>query len=227
MKIGTTEIFPTKIICLGRNYEEHAKEMKSPIPKEPIFFCKTTNCLIKDGEPIIYPRILYDNKELNRVDHEVELAVIIKKRCKNIKAEDFGNYILGYTIFLDITARNMQLKDRGINLPWYRSKNFDTFGPIGPKIVDKINNPHNLKIELKVNGEIRQSSNTKNMIFKIPEIIEYLSKYVTLDRFDIIATGTPSGVNSILPGDIIEANIQYIGTLKSKVILEDVESKSL
>jgi len=222
MKIGTTEIFPTKIICLGRNYEEHANEMKSPIPKEPIFFCKTLNCLIKDGEPIIYPSILYENKELNRVDHEVELAVIIKKRCKNIKAEDFGNYVLGYTIFLDITARNMQKKDRGINLPWYRSKNFDTFGPIGPKIVEKISNPHNLKIELKVNDEIRQSSNTKNMIFKIPEIIEYLSKYVTLESGDIIATGTPSGVSAIQPGDLLEATIEHIGTLSNKVFLEDI-----
>ncbi len=226
MKIGSTEIFPTKIICLGRNYEEHAKEMKSPIPKEPIFFCKTANCLIKNGEPIIYPLILYENKDLNRVDHEVELAVIIKKRCKNIKAEDFENYILGYTIFLDITARDMQLKDRGINLPWYRSKNFDTFGPIGPKIVEKISNPHNLKIELKVNGEIRQSSNTKHMIFKIPEIFEYLSKYVTLESGDIIATGTPSGVSAIQPGDILEATIEHIGTLSNNVILEDVGSKS-
>ncbi len=222
MKIGTTEIYPTKIICLGRNYEEHAKEMESPIPKEPIFFCKTINCLIKDREPIIYPRILFDNEELNRVDHEVELAVIIKERCKNIKAEDFGNYLLGFTIFLDITARIMQKKDRGINLPWYRSKNFDTFGPIGPKIVEKISNPHNLKIELKVNDEIRQSSNTKNMIFKIPEIIEYLSKYVTLESGDIIATGTPSGVSAIQPGDLLEATIEHIGTLSNKVFLEDI-----
>jgi len=222
MKIGTTEIYPTKIICLGRNYEEHAKEMKSPIPKEPIFFCKTINCLIKDREPIIYPRILFDNEELNRVDHEVELAIIIKERCKNIKAEDFGNYLLGFTIFLDITARIMQKKDRGINLPWYRSKNFDTFGPIGPKIVEKISNPHNLKIELKVNDEIRQSSNTKNMIFKIPEIIEYLSKYVTLESGDIIATGTPSGVSAIQPGDSLEATIEHIGTLSNKVFLEDI-----
>jgi len=227
MKIGSTEIFPTKIVCLGRNYEEHAKEMKSPIPKEPIFFCKTINCLIKDGEPIIFPHILYENKDLNRVDHEVELAVIVKKRCKNINVEDFGNYILGYTIFLDMTARNMQLKDRGINLPWYRSKNFDSFGPIGPKIVEKVNDPHNLKIELKVNGEIRQSSNTKNMIFKIPEIIEYLSKYVMLESGDIIATGTPSGVSAIHPGDILEATIEHIGTLSNNVILEEVESKSL
>ena len=227
MKIGSTEIFPTKIICLGRNYEEHAKEMKSPIPKEPVFFCKTINCLIKDGEPIIYPRILFENDELNRVDHEVELAIIIKKRCKNIIAKDFGNYILGYTIFLDITARNMQLKDRGINLPWYRSKNFDTFGPIGPKIVEKIKDPNSLKIELKLNGEVKQSSNTKLMIFKIPEIIEYLSKYITLDPGDIVATGTPSGVGPIQPGDILEATIEHIGTLSNNVILEDVGSKSL
>ena len=221
MKVGNTEIFPTKIICLGRNYEEHAKEMKSPVPKEPIFFCKTTNCLIKDGEPIIYPRFLFENKELNRVDHEVELAIIVKKRCKNIKVEDSENYILGYTIFLDITARSMQLKDRGINLPWYRSKNFDTFGPIGPKIVEKISNPHNLKIELKVNGEIRQSSNTRNMIFKIPELIQYLSKYVSLESGDIIATGTPSGVSAIQPGDFLEASIEHIGILSNQVILEE------
>jgi 2-keto-4-pentenoate hydratase/2-oxohepta-3-ene-1,7-dioic acid hydratase in catechol pathway len=220
MKVGTKEIFPTKIICLGRNYEEHAKEMKSPIPKEPVFFCKTVNCLIKDGDPIIYPRILYENNELNRVDHEVELAVIIKNRCKNVKAKEYGKYIMGYTIFLDITARSMQLKDRGINLPWYRSKNFDTFGPIGPEIVEKIKNPHDLNIELKVNGDIRQSSNTKNMIFKIPEIIEYLSNYITLESGDIIATGTPSGVSPIIPGDKLEATIENIGTLSNKVILE-------
>ena len=221
MKIGDTEIFPTKIICLGRNYVEHAKEMNSQIPKEPIFFCKTTNCLIKTGEPIIYPRILYENSEINRVDHEVELAFIVREKCKNIKAKAYEEYILGYTIFLDITAREMQMQDRGINLPWYRSKNFDTFGPIGPKIVEDIEDPHDLKIELKLNGEVKQSSNTKFMIFKIPEIIEYLSKYITLESGDVIATGTPSGVGPIQPGDIIEATIEKIGTLRNKVILEE------
>jgi len=221
MKIGDTEIFPTKIICLGRNYVEHAKEMNSQIPKEPVFFCKTINCLIKNGDPIIYPRILFENEELNQVDHEVELALIIKKKCKNIKAVDFGEYILGYTIFLDITARKLQLKDRGINLPWYRSKNFDTFGPIGPKIVEDIEYPHDLKIELKLNGEVKQSSNTKLMIFKIQEIIEYLSKYITLEPGDIVATGTPSGVGPIHSGDLIEATIDKIGTLRNKVILEE------
>lgn len=221
MKIGHTEIFPTKIICLGRNYVEHAKEMNSQIPIEPIFFGKTINCLIKNRESIIYPRILYENPEINRVDHEVELAFIIKKRCKNIKPEEYEDYILGYTIFLDITARKMQKQDRRINLPWYRSKNFDTFGPIGPQIVEDLKDPHNLKIELKVNGEVKQSSNTKFMIFKIPEIIEYLSTYLTLELGDIIATGTPSGVSSIHPGDFLEASIDKIGTLTNKVMLED------
>lgn len=222
MKIGKKDIFPSKIICLGRNYIEHAKEMSSEIPKEPVFFCKTTNCLIKNEEYIIYPRILYENEKLNRVDHEVELAFIIKNRCKHIKSIDYQENILGYTIFLDITARNMQIQDRGINLPWYRSKNFDTFGPIGPDIVEKIKDPHNLKIELKVNGQVRQSSNTKNMIFKIPYIIEYVSKYITLNPGDIIATGTPEGVGPIQPGDLIESFIEKIGTLTNRVILEEI-----
>lgn len=221
MKIGDTEIFPTKVICLGRNYVEHAKEMNSQIPKEPVFFCKTINCLVKNGDLIVYPRVLYENKELNRVDHEVELAFIINKKCKNIKSIDYEDYILGYTIFLDITARKMQKKDRGINLPWYRSKNFDTFGPIGPRIVEDIEDPHDLNIELSLNGEVKQSSNTKFMIFKIPKIIEYLSKYITLEPGDIIATGTPSGVGPIHPGDLLEASIKNIGTLSNKVILED------
>jgi 2-keto-4-pentenoate hydratase/2-oxohepta-3-ene-1,7-dioic acid hydratase in catechol pathway len=115
----------------------------------------------------------------------------------------------------------MQLKDRGINLPWYRSKNFDTFGPIGPQIVKFIENPHDLKIELKLNGEVKQSSNTKFMIFKIPEILEYLSRYITLEPGDIVATGTPSGVGPIHPGDLLEASIEGIGILKNRVVLED------
>ena len=224
MKIRNIEIFPTKIICLGRNYQKHAKEMNSKIPKEPIFFCKTINCLIGNEENIIYPRILYENEKIHRVDHEVELAFIIKKRCKNVKSINYKEYVLGYTIFLDITARNMQIQDREINLPWYRSKNFDTFGPIGPKIIKIINNPHDIKIELKVNGEVKQSSNTKYMIFKIPEIIEALSKYVTLEPGDIVATGTPEGVGPIHPGDVLEAFIEKIGFLKNKVILENLES---
>lgn len=223
MKLGDHIIEPTKIICLGRNYIEHAKEMKAEIPKNPVFFAKTVNTLVTDGNPIIYPKILYNNQEFNQVDHEVELAFIISKTCKNIEASNAYQFIEGYTIFLDITARKMQISDRNINLPWYRSKNFDTFGPIGPRIRSKneIKDPHNLEIQLMINGEIRQKSNTKHMIFKIPEILAYISKYFSLVPGDIIATGTPNGVGPIKPGDIIEASIAQIGKITHKVILED------
>ncbi|MFX1501305.1 MAG: fumarylacetoacetate hydrolase family protein [Promethearchaeota archaeon] len=222
VKIGENTINPTKIICLGRNYVDHAKEMKAQIPKNPVFFGKTVNTLVTDGNPIIYPIILYNNQEYNQVDHEVELAFIISQKCKNIQIKYAYEYIEGYSIFLDITARKMQISDRNINLPWYRSKNFDTFGPIGPKIVpfDEIEDPHNLNIELKINGEIRQQSNTKYMIFKIPEILTYLSKFISLVPGDIVATGTPSGVGPIQPHDIIEASIEKIGKITHKVILE-------
>jgi 2-keto-4-pentenoate hydratase/2-oxohepta-3-ene-1,7-dioic acid hydratase in catechol pathway len=222
LKIGELQINPTKILCLGRNYVEHAKEMKSKIPREPLFFVKTVNTLVTEGDSIIYPKILYD-QEHNQVDHEVELAFIISKVCKNIQAEKAYDYIRGYTIFLDITARKMQISDRNRNLPWYRSKNFDTFGPIRPRVVPctEIVDPHNLSIELKINGKIRQQSNTEHMIFKIPEILSFLSKFVTLVPGDIVATGTPSGVGPIQPGDTIEASIEKIGNITHKVILED------
>ncbi|MFX0177981.1 MAG: fumarylacetoacetate hydrolase family protein [Candidatus Hodarchaeota archaeon] len=222
MKIGKTNIYPTKIICLGRNYLDHIKETNAPTPSEPVFFVKTLNTLITDNKPIIYPKILFHNPDFNRVDHEVELAFIISKVCKNVLAEKAYDYIMGYTIFLDLTARIMQKTDRNLNLPWYRSKNFDTFGPIGPRIVScsEIEDPHNLNIELKVNGVIKQSSNTNHMLFRIPEILEYITKYLTLDSGDIVATGTPSGISPIVPGDIIEASIEKIGTITHKVILE-------
>ena len=222
VKIGKTTINPTKIICLGRNYLDHIKETNAPVPKEPVFFVKTLNTLITDNEPIIYPKILHESQKYNRVDHEIELAFVIFQTCKNISADIAFNYVQGYTIFLDMTARTMQKSDRNINLPWYRSKNFDTFGPIGPKIVpsSEISDPHNLSIQLKVNGEVRQFSNTKHMLFKIPQILEYLSKFVTLERGDIIATGTPSGISPIQPGDILEASIENIGIIRHEVILE-------
>ncbi len=224
IKIGKTTINPTKIVCLGRNYLDHIKETNAPIPKEPVFFVKTLNTLITDNKPIIYPKILYESEKYNRVDHEVELAFIIFQTYKNVSADVAFDYIQGYTIFLDMTARTMQKSDRNINLPWYRSKNFDSFGPIGPRIVQcsEISDPHNLSIQLKVNGQTRQSSNTKHMLFKIPQTLEYLSKFLTLKRGDIIATGTPSGISPIQPGDILEASIEKIGTITHEVILEQI-----
>lgn len=227
IKIGNTVINPTKIICLGRNYLDHIKETNAPIPKEPVFFGKTLNTLITNNEPIIYPKVLFDDEDKRRVDHEVELAFVISKTCKNVSSQNAYDYVQGYTIFLDITARIMQKTDRNINLPWYRSKNFDTFGPIGPQIVSakEIEAPHNLAIKLSVNSAIKQSSNTKHLIFRIPDIIDYISKYVTLEKGDIVATGTPGGISPVLPGDVIEASIEKIGRIKHQVILEDINNK--
>ena len=148
---------------------------------------------------------------------------IIKERCKSVSENDALDYVLGYTVFNDITARKVQLKAFRNAHPWYLSKSMDTFGPIGPRIatLDEIEDPHNLKIELKVNGEVKQSSNTKHLLFKIPYLIEFISTYITLEPDDIIATGTPAGVGAILPGDNIEATIEKIGTLHNSVILEE------
>ena len=223
MKIGNIDINPSKIICVGTNYMDHIEETKMDIPKEPVIFPKTLNCLIGHDQPIIYPKMLYENKRWNRVDYEVELAFIIKNRCKNIAASKAYEHILGYSVFNDITARKMQVKDIVSKLPWFRSKSFDTFGPIGPKISyqENISNPHNLKIELRVNGKVKQSSNTKFLLFKVPELLEYISRHFTLESGDIIATGTPAGIGPIHPGDIIEAEIEGIGILKNEVKLEE------
>jgi 5-oxopent-3-ene-1,2,5-tricarboxylate decarboxylase/2-hydroxyhepta-2,4-diene-1,7-dioate isomerase len=223
MKIGNITINPTKIICIGTNYMDHINETKLPVPKEPVLFPKTLNSLIGDGEAIIYPRWLYNEKKYNRIDYEVELAFIIKDKCKYVALEDTYEHILGYTVFNDITARKMQINDIVSKLPWFRSKSFDSFAPIGPRVIDgnEIGDPHNLDIELKLNGDIKQSSNTKHLLFKVPELIEYISRFFTLERGDIVATGTPSGIGPIKPGDLIEASIEKIGTLKNTVVLEE------
>ena len=226
MIIGDTLINPTKIICIGTNYMDHIEETKMDVPKEPVIFPKTLNCLIGHNQQVIYPRILYESKKLNRVDYEVELAFIIKDKCKNVVSSETYQHILGYSVFNDITARKMQVKDIVSKLPWFRSKSFDTFGPIGPKIVyqEDILDPHNLEIELRLNGETKQKSNTKFLLFKIPQLLEYISKFFTLEPGDIIATGTPAGIGPIQPGDMIEAEIEKIGILKNHVKLEENKS---
>ncbi len=211
------EIKPTKIVCLGRNYAAHAKEMKSEIPTKPVIFLKPPSALIGPNEFIILP------KESKNVHHEVELAVLISKKAKNVKIEDAMNYVLGYTILLDITARDLQDEAKRKGLPWTVSKGYDTFAPIGPKIVARGEiDPNNLDIGLKVNGEIRQKGNTSQMIFKIPEIISYISSIMTLEQGDIIATGTPSGVERIESSDEIEAWIEGIGVLRESVRRENL-----
>ncbi|NMC03597.1 MAG: fumarylacetoacetate hydrolase family protein [Candidatus Lokiarchaeota archaeon] len=208
-------LHPVKIVCLGKNYAAHAKEFDAQVPTEPMFFCKTPTCLIADGQSIVMP-----GKELgiDRVDHEVELAVIIGKDCKNVTDREAMEHVFGYTIFNDVTARDLQKRDVAMQWPWFRSKNLDTFGPIGPCIVLAADlDPANVPLELKVNGIARQKSSTRELIFPVPKIISFISRYMTLEEGDIIATGTPEGVGPIKAGDVIEASITPIGTLRNPV----------
>jgi len=207
---------PTKILALGRNYPAHAKEGGHEVPTEPIFFNKLITTMLPHEKGIIYPR------QVKRLDHEIELAVVIGDSGRNIPASDAMRYVAGYTIANDITARDMQRQDIERGHPWLRSKNFDTFLPIGPYLVPRdAVDPHNLAMELRVNGEVRQKSNTSEMVFKIPEIISYISQYMTLHPSDIILTGTPEGISPLAVGDVVEASIEGLGTLRNTVVAEE------
>ena len=200
---------PSKIVCVGLNYIDHAKELNMRIPVEPIIFLKPPSAVIFNNEKIKYP------KTSKQVDYEAELAVVIGKKCKNISEKNSKKYILGYACLNDVTARDLQKKDG----QWTRAKSFDTFCPLGPHIVSGIN-PNNLKIELYLDGKLKQSSNTKNLIFKIPELVSFISKIMTLEKYDVIATGTPVGVGPVKIGDKIEIKIEKIGTLTNYIISE-------
>lgn len=204
---------PSKIVCMGLNYSEHASETGYSVPSEPVIFAKVAET-INDPEAEIVC-----SKSLGRVDPEAELAVIISREAKNIKAENVYGYILGYTVLNDFTARDMQSKDMAAKKPWFRSKNFDGFCPIGPEIIFKedISDPHNLEVRLEVNGEIRQKDTTANLIFKLPEMIEYITSIMTLKPGDIIATGTPSGIREVLDGDVMEVIVEGIGRLRNTI----------
>ncbi|MEW6556412.1 MAG: fumarylacetoacetate hydrolase family protein [Elusimicrobiota bacterium] len=209
MRIYKFEKIPEKIIAVGLNYIEHAKELNMRIPAEPVIFLKPPSAVIFNNQKIVYPKMA------KQVDYEAELAVVIGKQCKNVSVKNAKKYILGYTCFNDVTARDLQKKDG----QWTRAKSFDTFCPVGPHIVSGIN-PHNLKIELFLNGKLKQSSNTKNLIFKIPKLISFVSKIMTLEKYNIIATGTPVGVGPVKIGDRIDVKIEKIGTLTNYVVKE-------
>ncbi len=198
---------PSKIICVGLNYIDHAKELNMLIPKHPLLFLKPPSAIIGHMENIVYP----DN--VARLDYEAELAVIIGRRCKNVRAADAGGMIIGYSCFNDVTARDLQKEDT----QWTRSKSYDTFAPVGPYIVDPTVDIGNLRIRTRVNGELRQDSSTANLIFKVPQLIEFISGIMTLERGDIIATGTPPGVGELTVGDSVEIEIENIGILKNNV----------
>ncbi len=210
---GSTEaISPTKLICLGRNYRKHAEELGNVVPDKPVIFFKPPSSLIVEGEKIILPPQSHD------VHHEVELGVVIGIPGRNIPRAEVERHILGYCIFLDITARDIQKEETRRGTSWALAKGFDTFAPVSQIVRrEEIENPDDLAIRLWVNEEIRQDSNTSFMIFSIGEIIEYISSYMTLETGDIIATGTPEGVGPVRMGDVITAEIEGIGKVMFEV----------
>ncbi|MGP8337600.1 MAG: fumarylacetoacetate hydrolase family protein [Methanosarcinaceae archaeon] len=200
---------PSKIICVGLNYYDHAKELNMDIPKEPVIFIKPPSAVIGHGDKIIYP------EKSQQVDYEAELAAVIGKRCRNIKANHANDVIAGYTCFNDVTARDLQRQDG----QWTRAKSFDTFAPVGPFIASPEDfDTGNTIIKCRINGELRQHSNTSNLIFDIPELIEFISGIMTLEIGDIIATGTPAGIGELHRGDVVEIDIKGIGILENEVI---------
>jgi 2-keto-4-pentenoate hydratase/2-oxohepta-3-ene-1,7-dioic acid hydratase in catechol pathway len=204
---------PGKILCLGLNYEAHAREGNVPVPEEPIYFEKAVTAVIAHNQPVMYP------SHLGRIDPEVELAVVIGKRARAVQEAEAKTYIAGYTILNDMTARDLQQKDIGNHHPWYRSKSLDTFCPLGPWIVtaDEIDPDEPLNIQLRVNGDVRQNSSTGHLVFKVPALISRISELITLEPGDIIATGTPEGIGPVYPGDVMEGEIEKIGILRNPV----------
>ncbi len=209
MKEKITNI-PSKIVALGLNYRDHAKEFKLPVPEEPIIFMKPPTAVIFDGDDIVYPA------QATRVDYEAELAIVIGKKAKNINAADVPDYIRGYTCLNDITERHIQGRDG----QWTRAKSFDTFCSIGPVVTDEID-PANVAVRSYLNGELKQDSNTRNLIFTIGKIVEFVSGVMTLLPGDVIATGTPSGIGPMLPGDEIVIEVEGIGKLTNRVVKAD------
>ncbi|PYV49172.1 MAG: hypothetical protein DMG92_11715 [Acidobacteria bacterium] len=199
---------PSKIVCIGRNYREHAAELGNEVPIEPLLFFKPPSAVIGPGETIVRPKISA------RVDHEAELGVVIGKKCRNIEPdEDVKAYIFGYTCVNDVTARDLQKKDG----QWTRGKGFDTFCPVGPVVVDTLDPWAGVAVEARVNGVIKQKGDTKDFIFPLDVIIRYISQVMTLLPGDLIATGTPSGVGPLVAGDKVEVTVQGVGTLKNVV----------
>ncbi len=209
-KIGDVRLLapctPSKLVCIGLNYRAHAEEAKHELPKLPLIFLKPPSAVIGPEDEIVLPSD-------GRIDHEAELAVVIGRKAKDIAEADVGSYVFGYTCFNDVSERNMQRSDG----QWTRAKGFDTFAPTGPWIEIGVSGD-DLKIEALVNGEVRQSSRTSDLIFGIPRLISFISGVMTLLPGDIIATGTPAGVSPLKHGDVVEVRLENIGTLKNYVV---------
>lgn len=208
MKIEIPDDFrPSKIVCIGRNYADHAAELGNAVPKEPLLFLKAPSALIRNGDIIKIPA------QSAQVEHEGELAIVIGRTCKSIRDdEDPLSYVQGYTCLNDITARDIQRMD----VQFTRGKSFDTFCPVGPVIETDLD-VTNLRVTCSVNGQIKQDGVTSQMVFPVAELIRYVSRQMTLNAGDIIATGTPSGVSKLSEGDVCEVMIEGIGTLRNPV----------
>jgi 2-keto-4-pentenoate hydratase/2-oxohepta-3-ene-1,7-dioic acid hydratase in catechol pathway len=201
-------VTPTKIVCVGLNYADHVKESQSSnvVPQEPVLFMKPLTALIGPEETIVAP------PQSQRVDYEGEIGVVIGARCKDLSPEEVEKHIFGVTCVNDVTARDLQKKD----LQWTRGKGFDTFCPVGPYLVTGLD-CKNLNVTSRLNGETRQTSNSRHMIFSIAELISYINHIMTLLPGDLIATGTPEGVGPMKNGDIIEVEVEGVGILRNRV----------
>ena len=202
-------VSPSKIVCIGRNYREHAKELNHAIPTEPLIFLKPPSAVIAPGEQILRPVALSQ-----RVDHEGELGVVIGKTCKQLReGDDVKEYIVGYTCVNDVTARDLQNKDG----QWSRAKGFDTFCPIGPFVISALDPWAGIRVQTRVNGELRQDGTTADFIFPLDVIVHYISQVMTLEPGDVIATGTPAGVSPLQAGDSVEVSVEGVGVLRNPV----------
>jgi len=201
-----------KLVCLARTYKKHAEEMNSDVTKDPLLFLKPASSVIFDGGSIIIPKM---SKCLH---HEVELGVVMGKKCKNVSQKESLNYVLGYLLALDITARDIQSVAKKNGWPWSIAKGFDTFAPISKVVLkEDVPDPNNLDLSLKINGKVRQQSNTSHMIYSVERIIEFISQVMTLEPGDLIMTGTPEGVGDIVSGDLLEAELGNVCSLKLHV----------
>ncbi len=205
---------PGKIVALGNNYRNHIKEMNQKLPESPVLFGKWPSTVIGPDVPIERP------SWIGNMSYEAELAFIMGAEAKNVPASEAMRYVAGYTCVNDLTARDIQKKDIGNSLPWMQSKNFDTFCPMGPCVLlsGAVKEPVEIGVQSRVNGVLKQDGNTRDLIFDIPTVIEYITKIMTLEPGDVVSTGTPEGVGYIVPGDIIEITCAGIGTLRNPVI---------
>jgi 2-keto-4-pentenoate hydratase/2-oxohepta-3-ene-1,7-dioic acid hydratase in catechol pathway len=202
-------VSPSKIVCIGRNYREHAKELNHPIPTEPLIFLKPPSAILAPGGTILRPVSLSQ-----RVDHEGELGVVIGKRCHGLRhGDEVRDYILGYTCVNDVTARDLQNKDG----QWSRAKGFDTFCPIGPVVVSGMDPWKGVRVQTRVNGQIRQDGTTADFLFPLDVILRFITQVMTLEPGDVIATGTPAGVSPLQAGDTVEVVVEGVGALANPV----------